>query len=260
MEMDSYEHGAPSWVDQSSSDPDASAAFYTGLFGWEMQDMGPDAGGYRIATLRGRQVAGIGPAMSPGPPHWGSYVNVDDADDVATRVTENGGTVLAPPFDVMEAGRMGVFADPQGAVFSVWQAKAHPGAGLVNEPGTFGWSELVTTDVEASKAFYAAVFGWGAVTHGEGVGAYTEWMLSDRSIAGMMAKPPGMPAEVPNHWAVYFTVADIEASVAKVAELGGAIMMGPTAIEPGTFAVVADPVGAPFNLIQLNPDRPGAAG
>ncbi len=102
-------------------------------------------------------------------------------------------------------------------MFSVWQAGTHPGAQLVNEPGTWSWSELLTTDVEASMAFYAAVFGWTANTHGDAVGAagpmaYTEWQVGGRSVAGMMAKPPMMPAEVPPHWAVYFAVADTDAA------------------------------------------------
>ena len=253
MEMDSYENGIPSWVDLGTPDPDAAAGFYSGLFGWEIQELGPDAGGYRMATLRGRNVAGLGPAQNPGPPYWATYVAVDDADAVAASVTANGGAVFAPPFDVMTAGRMGVFADPQGAVFSVWQAKDHNGAGLVNEPDTYSWSELVTTDIDASKAFYGAVFGWGADTYGEGPGAYTEWKLASRSVGGMMTKPPGMPAEVPNHWAVYFSVADIEATVARIREFGGQIMMGPMKIEPGTFAVATDPQGAPFNVMELKP-------
>jgi predicted enzyme related to lactoylglutathione lyase len=253
MDRDSYEHGVPSWVDHSSDDAAGATEFYAGLFGWQVQDLGPDAGGYCIASLRDRSVAGIGPAMTPGPPHWNSYVDVDDADAIVAKVTEAGGAVFAPPFDVMEAGRMGVFADPQGAVFSVWQPGQHTGAQVVNEPNSYSWNELVTTDVEGAKTFYGAVFGWGAVTHGEGVGAYTEWMLGDSSIGGMMAKPPQMPASVPPHWAVYFSVEDIAAAADKVKELGGSIMMGPMEIEPGTFAAALDPQGAPFNIIQLKP-------
>ena len=253
MEMDKYDHGVPSWVDHASADPEAASAFYSGLFGWQVTDLGPDAGGYRMAGLRDRPVAGLGPLMSPGPPRWSMYVNVDDADAIAGTVTENGGTVFMPPMDVMAAGRMGVFADPQGAVFCVWQANQHPGAGIVNEPDTYSWSELVTDDVDASKAFYGTVFGWGGQTYGEGAGAYTEWKLGDRSVGGMMARPPGMPAEVPTHWATYFSVADIGAAVDKIKELGGSVMMGPMEIEPGTFAVAVDPVGASFNVIQLKP-------
>ena len=93
---------------------------------------------------------------------WATYVNVESADDTAAKVTAAGGQVIVPPMDVMDVGRMAVFTDSVGAFFSVWQPGTHPGAQLVNEPGTCSWSELITTDVDASKAFYGAVFGWGA--------------------------------------------------------------------------------------------------
>ena len=125
----------------------------------------------------------------------------------------------------------------------------------MNEPGTWSWSELITTDVPASKAFYGAVFGWGSETHGDGPGAYTEWKVDGRSVGGMMEKPPMMPAEVPPHWAVYFSVADTEDAVARVQELGGSLVMPPMDVEPGRFAVVADPAGTVFNVITLNDDR-----
>jgi predicted enzyme related to lactoylglutathione lyase len=257
MEMTSYEPGVPSWVDLGTPDLEKAASFYSDLFGWECPVGPEEAGGYRVCHIGGKAVAGLGPAMSPGPPVWSSYVNVESADDVAAGVTANGGQVFVAPMDVMTAGRMAVFADPMGAAFGVWQAGDHKGAELVNEPGTFSWSELVTTDVPASKAFYGAVFGWGADTHGDGPGAYTEWQVNGRSIGGMMEKPPQMPAEVPPHWAVYFNVSDTDAAVARVAELGGAVIMPPMDIEPGRFAVVADPTGAMFNVIAIKPEVGG---
>jgi predicted enzyme related to lactoylglutathione lyase len=252
MDMEKYEHGVPSWVDVSTPDLDQAAAFYSALFGWECPPGPEEAGGYRVCTLNGRTVAGIAPQMQPGPPAWSNYVNVDDADDIVARVSANGGTVMMPPMDVMTAGRMAFFADSVGAVLGVWQPGDHPGAGVVNEPGSFSWSELVTTDVEKSKDFYGKVFGWGAETHGDGPGAYTEWQLNGRSIGGMMEKPPMMPAEVPPFWGVYFTVTDTDAAVDKIKSLGGGLMMGPMDIEPGRFAVVTDPLGAAFNIITLS--------
>jgi predicted enzyme related to lactoylglutathione lyase len=257
MEVTKYEPGVPSWVDLGTPDIDKAKAFYSGLFGWEITDTGPDGGGYHIANLRGKPVAGLGPQMNPGPPVWTTYVNVENADAAAEKVTANGGQIFMAPMDVMDAGRMGVFADQLGAVFSVWQPNQHPGAAIVNEPGTLGWNELITTDVEGSKAFYAAVFGWGAETSGEGPSAYTEWKLGGRSIGGMMLKPAEMPAEVPPHWGVYFLVADADAAVATVGELGGSTAMGPMDIEPGRFAVVVDPTGAVFNVMAL---KEGVAG
>jgi predicted enzyme related to lactoylglutathione lyase len=258
MQMDRYDHGVPSWVDVQSPDVERAAAFYTGLFGWQIFEGPPEAGGYRMAYLNDRSVCGLGPQMNPGPPVWTTYVNVRSADDVAALVKANGGMVFMEPMDVLDVGRMAIFADPAGAVFGVWQPGTHPGAGVVNEPGTLCWNELMTTDLDGAKKFYGAVFGWGFQDQGPaGPGGYTEWKLGDRSIGGMMAKPPDVPAEVPPNWLAYFAVADADAAIAKINELGGGVMMGPMDIEPGRFAVIADPTGAVFAVIALKGDLAG---
>ncbi|GAC1368563.1 MAG: VOC family protein [Actinomycetota bacterium] len=257
MEVASYEHGVPSWVDHSSDDPAKAAEFYASFFGWQVQTGPPEAGGYAMGQKGGRNVAGIGPKQGPGPAVWATYVNVDSADDVAARVAEGGGRVLVAPMDVMDAGRMAVFADPAGAVFGVWQPGSMKGAQLVNEEGTFGWPELITTDVEGAKVFYGDVLGWGAKTHGtDGPGAYTEWQVAGRSIGGMMAKPEGMPAEVPPFWGIYFLVADADAAVVRALELGGSVRMPARSIPQGRFATLSDPTGAVFSVIAMS--APGA--
>ncbi len=187
---------------------------------------------------------------------WMTYVNVSNADATIAKVEANGGTVFMPAMDVLDAGRMAIFGDPQGAAIGLWQPNGHKGAQVANEPGTYCWSELITTDIEAAKTFYGAVFGWGAESQGPPGGpvAYTEWKVNDRSIGGMMLKSPDMPAEMPPNWGVYFSVADTDASVAQALELGANLFMGPTDIEPGRFAVLADPVGAVFNVLALKPE------
>jgi hypothetical protein len=191
--------------------------------------------------------------MNPDfPPAWLSYVNVDSADTTIAKVKANGGAVFVEPMDVMEAGRMAVFADPAGAVLGLWQPGAHTGAQLVNEPGTWCWSELITTDIDGAKAFYGAVFGWGAQEQGpDGAPTYTEWKIGERSLGGMMPKTPEMPAEMPPNWGVYFAVDEADAAAAKAQELGGSLFMGPMDIEPGRMAVLADPIGAVFNILEL---------
>jgi predicted enzyme related to lactoylglutathione lyase len=155
VDIERYDDGVPSWVDLGSTDLAKSREFYSGLFGWDCPEGPPEAGGYSVCTLRGKTVAGLGPQMNPDfPPMWLTYVNVDSADDAVAKVSANGGTVFMPPMDVMDAGRMAIFADPLGAVIGIWQPGAHLGAQLVNEPGTYCWSELITTDLDASKAFY----------------------------------------------------------------------------------------------------------
>ena len=117
-------------------------------------------GGYRIATLGGKSVAGLGPQPEPGPTFWSVYVSVADADATVPRAEIHNGTVLMPPMDVMDAGRMAVLADTNGMPISIWQPNRNIGAELVNEPGTFTWNEMATTDVRKVHAFYEAVFDW----------------------------------------------------------------------------------------------------
>jgi len=256
MEMEKYDNGVPSWVDVQSKDLPRARSFYADLFGWDIEEGPPETGGYSIATLGGKQVAGLGPQMNPEAPSlWMTYVNVDDSDDVAAKVKASGGTAIVEPMDIMTAGRMAVYADPAGAVFGTWQPNEHLGAQLVNEPGALCWNELMTTDLEGSKTFYNKVFGWGEETHtpeeGGGMGGYTEWKLGGRSIGGMMAKPDNVPAEVPPNWTAYFAVSDTDAVVAKAESLGGTVLMPAMDIEPGRFAVLADPTGAVFNVITM---------
>jgi len=250
MEVSKHDEGVPSWVDVGT-DIDKGRAFYSGLFGWDAPPGTADTAFYSNATMRGKPVAGIGPQQEGMPPFWTTYVNVANADDVAEKVTAAGGQVMVAPMDVLEYGRMAIFADPAGAAFGVWQPGSHRGAEIVNEPGAFSWSELVTTDVEGSKKFYKDVFGWGAETQSAGPMDYTEWKIGDRSVGGMMQKPEMMPAEVPPHWGVYFAVGDIDEAIAKVKSLGGTVLAGPIDSPAGKLAPVTDSNGAAFNIIEL---------
>jgi uncharacterized protein len=251
-ERDSYSPGTPSWVELGTSDPDGAVTFYEGLFGWNVAESQPDTGGYRLALLRDRPVAGLSPLMSDQQPTaWTTYVATDNADGVAEKVKANGGQVVAGPMDVMELGRMSVFLDPQGAALGVWQANQFPGAGLANEPGAFTWNELATRDIAGAQAFYPAVLPWTADEQDfEGM-RYTLWKVGDQMVAGGMPIGDEFPPEVPNYWAVYFAVEDADASAAKAQELGGTVMRPPDDIpNVGRFAVIADPQGAVFSIIK----------
>ncbi len=246
-----YAPGTPSWVDLQTTDQSAAKSFYSGLFGWTYDDQPIDDNTvYSMAELQGEHVAAIAPlgdqAAAGIPPHWNSYVTVADVDASAGQVAKAGGTLIAPPFDVMDAGWMAVVADPTGGVIALWQAKNNIGAGLVNEAGAFSWNELMTPDVPKAAAFYKHMFGWEAATTPDG--SYTEFKLDGQSIAGAM-KPP-MPG-IPTMWGIYFSVDDCDATVEKATSLGGAVMNGATDIEPGRFAVLADPQGAMFNVITM---------
>jgi uncharacterized protein len=259
-ERDNYAAGTPSWVDLGTPDTDAAAAFYGGLFGWQVKEAGgPETGGYRMCMLKGRPVAGIGPLQAEGvPPWWTTYITVNSAEETAKAVEEAGGTTLVPPFDVLDAGRMAAFKDPGGAVFSVWEPKQHHGAGLVNEPGTLTWNELASRDLERVKQFYSDVFGWEAfeMDMGEGV-TYTVWRLpggDETGIGGGMTMGDQWPAGTPDHWMVYFSVADCDSSAAQVEELGGRIVVPPTDIpNVGRFALCNGPHGELFSIIANPP-------
>lgn len=249
-EISEYAPGTPSWVDLGSPDIEASKAFYGGLFGWGAMDGGPDAGGYNIFTLRGLPVAGLGPAQNPGPPYWTTYVSVADVDATAALVREAGGMAFLDPMDVLDAGRMAVFGDPTGAVFSIWQAGAHKGSALANEPGSFTWNELNSRDPETARAFYGRVFGWDGKADGA-VADYTTFERDGQPVAGMIDMRGRVPDEIPPHWLVYFAVAQLDDSLATAKELGGSALVGPMDIPGmGRFAVVADPQGAFFGAFE----------
>ena len=248
----SYAPGEPNWVDVMSPDVAASTAFYHGVFGWNALELGEDAGGYVMFELGGSIAAAVGPLQEGAHPAWMVYFNSVDVDATAASVTAAGGQVVAPPFDVLDQGRMAVFADPTGAFFSVWQPMKMPGLGIKGEPNTYGWCELNTRGVDRAAEFYKSVFGWDAhLASGSQEGVpYTEWQLGGRSFGGAIDMANvGLPAEMPPHWLVYFNTADIQVAVARVAELGGKVMMEPTDYPGGRFAVVADPVGCAFGLM-----------
>jgi uncharacterized protein len=247
-----YAPGTPIWVDLGSPDLGASTRFYTQLFGWQAEDLGEQAGHYTMFRQNGKSVAAVGPLMMPNQPTvWSTYISTDNAQETARKVTENGGQVIAPPFQVMDQGTMGVFQDPTGAYFSVWQPAAMQGAELFNTPVSLTWNELATRDMAAATAFYAKVFPWSAKTSDmPGGQQYTEFQLNGNSIAGGMPMGKDMPAEVPPHWLVYFTVANTDDIVKRTQELGGKVMMPPMDIPQGRFAVLTDPLGATFAVIQ----------
>jgi len=259
MEITSYKPGTPSWIDLGSPNTDESAAFYGELFGWEVLPSMPDSGGYRICHYNGRPVAAFGvQTQSDVPPYWTTYVSVTDADATVKAVETAGGTVLLAPMEVPTQGRFAMFADPNGAVFSVWQPNQFAGAGVVNEPNTLTWNELTTRNTDRSIVFYSEVFGWtaDAMPMGDGVN-YTVWMLEGGPVGGMLPMGEMFPPEVPPFWQVYFSVADTDATLAKARELGGSVVDGPSDTPQGRMAVLRDPHGAMFAVIAMPPPSEG---
>jgi uncharacterized protein len=280
-ERDGYIPGVPCWADTSQPDPEAAAAFYGSLFGWELEDAMPPGSEmhYYIGRIRGGDVAAISSISEGAPPMalWNTYVWVDSADETASKVREAGGNVIMEPFDVMDAGRMAVFADPEGAVFCVWQAKDHRGSRVVNEHGAVNFNGLNTRDPATAKAFYRAVFGWETLSLNGGAemwtlpgyGDYLESLTPGlRKMVADVGAPEGfvdvvasiMPigaehADMPAHWSVTFAVDDADGIAERAVELGGKVLAGPFDAPWVRTAVLADPQGGAFIVSKFVPEN-----
>ncbi len=251
-DMTQYTPGTFSWTDLTTTDQEAAKAFYGELFGWEAQDMPAGEGMvYTMMSLAGKPVAAISAQPEQQrdagvPPTWNSYITVESANRTLERAQALGATVHAPAFDVLDAGRMGVVQDPQGAYFLVWEPGRHIGAGLVTAPGALSWNELASPDLDRSADFYRQLFGWTVEAL---EGTETPYLMvksaAGRNNGGIR---PVMPPGTPPHWLVYFGAEDIDASLAKVSELGGTLLLEPMEIGVGKIAVAQDPQGAAFAL------------
>jgi len=282
LKRDGYLPGVPCWADTSQPDPAAAVAFYGGLFGWELEDQMPaDAPGhYYAARLHGGDVAAIGSAPEGGGPHaaWNTYVWVDSVDEAVTRVRDAGGRVVTDAFEVMDAGRMAVCTDPEGAAFCLWQARRHRGAQIVNEPGSVNFNTLNTRAPVDAKAFYGSLFGWETLGVGGGIEMWTLPGYGDfleRSDPGLRqrmaetaAAPDGFvdvvaalnpiadgsPDSSP-HWSVTFAVDDADATADRAAELGGTVVVAPFDAPWVRATVITDPQGATFTASRFVPEN-----
>lgn len=249
-ERTAYAPGTFCWADLTTTDQSAAKDFYGRLFGWEAEDMPVGDGAvYTMMRLDGKDVAAIS-AQQPQqaeagvPPTWNSYVSVESADAAADRAGQLGATVHAPAFDVLEAGRMAVIQDPQGAFFMAWEPRRHVGAGLVNAPGALSWNELASPDLDASAAFYRDLFGWGIAPFEESPQPYLSIRNGEANNGGIRELQPPEPP----HWLVYLATGDLDAALARVDELGGTKIVGPIDIQMARIAVVQDPQGGVFAL------------
>jgi uncharacterized protein len=240
-ERTSYRPGTFSWAELVTSDPGGAKDFYTQLFGWNYDDQptGPDGPVYSMAQRDGHSVAALYGDDSQ-PPHWNCYVTVASVDDTTQKATDNGATVMAEPFDVMEVGRMAVIADPTGAALCLWEPRQHIGATLVNTPGSMTWNDLVTSDPDRAAEFYGALFGWTFDEMPES-GGYRVIRNGERTNGGIMPQQEGQAA-----WLPYFGHDDTDRLAAEISDLGGRLYNGPVQMPQGTIAVLGDPQGAVF--------------
>ena len=243
--------GTPCWTDLAVDSVDKAIVFYGGLFGWEVERGGEEAGGYSMARLYGKNVAGLGPKQdSAQPSTWTTYLATDDADATVAKVKAAGGQVLVEVMDVMDVGRMAIATDVAGAVFGIWQSLAHTGAQIANEPGAMSWNENMSRDFEGNKKFYAEVFGYKFGDMSNEDFSYATLDLDGSSVGGIGALPADTPAEVPANWTTYFTVGDTDAAIKQIEELGGQVVAPAFDSPYGRMAVVSDDQGAVFAIID----------
>jgi predicted enzyme related to lactoylglutathione lyase len=271
-DRDGFAPGVPCLVAGVFPDPQAAAAFYSDLFGWETEDLMPEdhPGSYILGRLRGRDAAAIVSdhgAPAPPEPVWTTLVWVESADEAAAKAADAGGHLIGQPFESPGGGRQAVIADPGGAVFSVWEPRERRGAQVVNEPGAWSMSALSTDDPQGAKRFYSELFGWDTRSFEMGGGAITMFTVpgyvggepqqpAPRDVVAVTLPPSG-DEDAPPRWTVDFWVADVDAAVTKVSDAGGEVLAAPYDVS-GTGlrqAVIRDPQGALLSLTQ----PPGAA-
>jgi hypothetical protein len=236
-----------------TSAPDKSRSFYGDLFGWTSEEAGPEYGGYINFSMDGVQIAGGMPndGQSGAPDGWFIYLATDDAETTAKMTEANGGQVLVAPMAVMDLGSMAVLVDAGGAAIGAWQPGTHKGFGVIDEPGAPSWFELFTRDYDASVSFYRDVFRWDTTTVGDTPDfRYTTLGKEEAALAGIMDATGFLPEGVPAHWSIYFHTTDADASLARIVELGGAIVAPAESTPYGRMATVADPTGTTFKLRQ----------
>jgi len=254
--VESHKPGSFCWIELGTTDQAAAKTFYHSLFGWESGDfpMGPSET-YTVFRLKGRDTGG-GYTLRPDmlaqgvPPHWMLYIQVPSADETSAKITAAGGKLMAPPFDVMDIGRMAVAQDPTGAVFSIWEPQKGGAIGIAGEAGALCWADLVTSDVEAAKKFYESIFPWQLSPGEKDTSGYLHIKNGEDFIGGV---PPAhfRDPKAPPHWLLYFMVESCDASTAKLRELGGRVFAGPMTIEHvGRWSIASDPQGAAFALFE----------
>jgi len=247
--------GAPCWMDLLTSDTARAREFYAGVFGWTAGDAAEQFGGYFMFFAGGAPVAGCMPKVPgvqgmEGPDTWGLYLSSPDAKGTVDKALAHGGTLREGPMDIADLGVEAVLNDETGARIGVWQAKSFPGTSVFGQPGTPAYFELMTRHYAKSVAFYQDVFGWQTVVAGD-TPEFRLTALKDGAdtIAGIMDAAGFLPPGQGDQWNVYVQVADTDAALATITELGGTVAQPAMDTPYGRLAAATDPTGAPFKLV-----------
>ncbi len=250
-----HPHGTFCWMDTYVPDPERGKAFYSQLFGWEGTDipMSNEGQFYTVFSLDGQNVGALGPPVPALPQgtasHWLSYIATDHMEATAEQAKALGAKFLMGPDDV-GAGLTALMQDPWGALVLLWQAKVFGGADAIRRPGTMGWTELYTRDLERTQSFYTSLFGWewSSMPMDQG-GNYHLAALDEVMVCGLLEMDENW-GDIPSHWMVYIQVEDAAAAAAKVTSLGGDICVPVTEISVGRFAVVNDDQKVTFTIFE----------
>jgi predicted enzyme related to lactoylglutathione lyase len=249
--------GTPNWADCATTDLSAAERFYAALFGWASERItGSDGSVYSLQRLDGKTVAGIyelnQQMLSMGvPPHWGTYIEVDDVDATLEKVKAAGGSVADGPIDEPGVGRIAIIQDCVGAFVRLWHSADEHGAELLHVDGAMTWNELSTKEPERAARFYEQVFGVQAETVSGGGVNYTTLSVGGRPVAGILEMTPEM-GDFPASWGVYFGAADVDAIQANAAAAGATVLREAFDVPGGSrMAVLQDPQGAVFEVIRM---------
>ena len=245
----------PVWTDLSTSDPEGARKFYSAVFGWHVEvNPDPQYGGYALAKVHGKDVAGIGPKqMEEAPTAWTVYIGTANAAETAKKAEAAGAKIIAPVMEIGDQGHMAIIQDPSGAYLGLWQAGKMQGS-QTEGANSMGWAELNARGFDKTEPFYKNLFGWGekkTPASAENPTEYTEFQANGESIAGGMEMNSMVPAQVPSYWMVYFNVDNVDKAFDKVIAEGGKEMMSPMDMPGGRFAIVSDPEGAAFGLLKM---------
>lgn len=257
-------HGTPIWYELQTPDPDAAKTFYDAVIGWTIEPRPAGPMDYRMIDTGDGMVGGVArytPGMMPAQmqPGWKVYVGVDDVDSSAATITQAGGAVLMPAFDLPGIGRMAFVADPQGIMFYIMRGATEGGTSTAWDRtgmGKCNWNELNTSDQAGAHDFYSRVFRWSypdRIPMGE-LGDYIFVHVGAEAIGATMTTRPGGP---PPGWVFYFRAPDIEAAAEQVRASGGVVHHGPVDVPGGDRIILAtDPMGAIFGVV--GPGEPSA--
>jgi predicted enzyme related to lactoylglutathione lyase len=254
--IDRHPPGSFCWIELHTTDQNAAKSFYDALFGWDPEDMpmGPNDF-YTIFKLQGRDAA-AGCTLRPDersqgvPPHWMIYITVDNADASVAKAQPLGGKILAPAFDVMDAGRMAVIQDPTGAACCLWQANKNTGVGIAHVHGTLCWADLSTPGPKRAADFYSGLFGWQFMADEKDPSGYLHIKNGEHFIGGILPATQHQPG-TPPHWLAYFHVDDVDVTASKAKQMGAQLYLPPMSMEGvGRMSVIADPQGAVFAIFK----------